>query len=264
MSPEPRTDGIRTERPEPTARARLWFGWVGVWGSLLLLLGGPLLVLHSALRPTARTFRAWLLPWSRAVLALAGVRVRVERRASLPDGPVVFAVNHVNAFDVPTTAVAFDRPFVYMARHEVRAWPLVGWVLDRTACLFLRRDNPRQAVADLRRAAETIRGGASVVLFPEGGRSYVHALQPFMRGPFVLAVEAGVPLVPVALVGNSGVFSSQRRTARPGHVRVVLGEPISTRDLRRSDAAALRDRVEAWVEAELSKAGPVARIPSSG
>ena len=248
MTPPP-----RLEPPAPALGARSWFAWSVAWGVLFTLVLSPLLVLHSAFRPTARTLLAWMRPWGRAVLALAGIRVEVERQAPLPDGPVVFVSNHVNLIDIPVATAALPRPFLFVARHELRDWPLVGWVLDKTACLFIARDNPRQAVADLRAVTDRVRGGESVLLYPEGGRSYGHEMLPFMRGPFVLAIEAGVPVVPVTSVGHAGVFDKDRKTARPGPTRLVVGAPIPTAGLQRADAADLSDRVRSVLAAELDR-----------
>lgn len=243
--------GVRLTAPEPTLAGRLWFGWMAFWGLFFTATMSPGVVVHSAFQPTARTLRAWMEPWARAILSMAGVRVVVEQRAPLPDGPVVFVSNHVNSLDIPAVMVGLPRPFLYVARHELRSWPFVGWVLEKTACLFIERNNPRKALASLRRAGERIRGGDSVLLFPEGGRSYAHALMPFMRGPFLLAVEAGVPVVPVTLVGHAGVFSKSSKAARPGETRFVLGAPIPTSGLSRADAADLRARVRAVIQGEL-------------
>ncbi|WP_420454523.1 lysophospholipid acyltransferase family protein [Rubrivirga sp.] len=242
--------------PSATLAHRLWFGWALVWATVFTVTMSPCVVLHSAFRPTARTLRAWMRPWARFVLGMWGVRVRVEARAPVPDGPVVFVSNHVNSLDIPAAMVGLPRPFLYVARHEIRAWPMVGWVLDKTACLFIDRSNARRSVADLRRVAERIRGGDSVLLYPEGGRSHGHALNPFMRGPFVLAIESGVPVVPVTVVGHAGLLSTTEKLARPGETRFVLGEPIPTAGLTRADAADLQERLRAVIAGELAAFGP--------
>ncbi len=244
----------RTTAPPPSLTRRLWFGWVVFWAGFFTMTMSPALVLHSALAPTARTLRSWMWPWARFIYGMSGFRVETVYRAPLPPGPVVFASNHVNSLDIPAAMLGLPRPFLYMARHELRKWPLVGWVLEKSACLFIRRDNPRQAVADLQRAAERIRGGDSVLLFPEGGRSHAHTLEPFMSGPFVLAIRAGVPVVPMTLVGQAGIMSQTDKTAWPGTTWCVIGEPISTDGLQRGDAAELSARVRKVIEAELAGA----------
>ncbi len=251
----PADPAVRAEPPRPTWAAHLWFVWVAFWAVVGCLVFSPGLVLHSAFRPTARTFVTWMRPWSRSVLFMIGVRARVEIRAPLPAGPVVFVANHQNSADILATSACLPRPFVYVARHELRSWPIVGWVLEKSACLFIDRSTPRRAIESLREAGVRIRGGESVLLFPEGGRSYRHHTEPFMRGSFMLAVEAGVPVVPVTLVGHVGVIDEKARTARRGETRVILGVPVETAGMSRSDAAALSDHVRATIEAELSRFG---------
>lgn len=240
-------DRVHLTPPPATVAARVWFGWLAAVTGVMSALLSPPLVLHSALRPTARTFATWMRPWARAILGLTGIRLRVIGR--VPPGPVVFAANHQSSLDVPVTSAGLPRPFLYVARHELRSWPIVGWVLEKSACLFIRRDNPRAALQSLRAAGERVRGGESVLLFPEGGRSYTHGTRRFMRGAFLLAIEAGVPVVPVAMVGNVGVADERIRAARPGEVHLVLGEPIATAGLARGDAGALCAQVQAAVDA---------------
>ena len=255
LAPPPAAPLVRTDPIPVTLGHRLWFGWLGGWAAFFSAVLSPGVVLQSAFQPTARTFRTWMRPWGRAILGMARIRLVVETRAPLPEGPVVFVANHQNALDIPATSVGIPRPYLYVARHELRSWPVVGWVLEKTACLFISRDNPRKAMESLVRAGERIRGGESVLLFPEGGRSYSHRTRPFMRGSFFLAIEAGVPVVPVALVGHPGVVDEKTRVARPGEVRLVLGAPIPTDGLRRSDAADLGARVRAVIDEELAQYG---------
>ncbi len=246
---------VRIETLRPTWATRARFAWVAVVTAATCSAFSPGLVLHSAFRPTARTFVQWMRPWSRTTLALIGVRSRLVMRAPLPEGPVVFVANHQNALDILVTSARLPRPFVYVARHELRTWPIVGWVLENTACVFIDRSNARRAVETLRAAGERIRGGESVLLFPEGGRSFQHRPEPFMRGSFLLALEAGVPIVPVTLVGNAGVLNEQAHLARTGETRVVLSAPVETAGLTRADSAALSARIQATIEAELATFG---------
>ena len=239
-----------------TLATRLWFVWCVFWAVLTTAVLSPCVVLHSMVRPGANTFKLWAGLWSRATLALCGIRVRVEGATDVPE-PVVLAVNHQNGFDILVTGAGIPIPFVYGAKVELRRWPFIGWVLDRTACLFVDRSGPKQALRSMMEAADRIRDGASVLLFPEGGRSWTHGLLAFMRGPFLIAIQAGVPVVPVAIVGNTGVLDEKRRVAWPGVVRLVIGEPIATDGLARRDSEALGERVRTWMGERLAEAGPL-------
>ena len=238
----------------PSLGARLGFVWAAVWVAIWTIVFSPCVVVHSALRPGARTFKLWAGLWARVVLAGAGVRVRTEDRARLPPGePVVFAANHQNSMDILVAAAGVPYAFGFAAKAGLRKLPFIGWVLGRTACLFIDRSTPRRAAESLIEAARRIRGGDAVMLFPEGGRSFAAALQPFQRGAFVLALQAGVPLVPVALVGNHERLDESRGLFRPGPVRVVIGAPIATAGRPRDDVPALMEEVQAWMERELAR-----------
>ena len=222
-----------------------------LWTAVL----SPFVVVNSAFTPTATSFVRWMRPWARMILGGGRIRQRVVQRGTPPDGPVVYVANHQSSLDIPATAAAIPRPFLYLARQDLRSWPIVGWVLERTACLFIDRDNPRRALESLKAAADRVRAGESVLLFPEGGRSYRHGLKPFLRGSFVLAIEAGVPVVPVVLVGHTGVVDERIKAARPGEIVCVFCEPIPTDGMKRKDAGDLCDRVRSVMEREMAQFG---------
>lgn len=244
---------MRTTSPEPSLGRGIWFGWVVGWSMLWTAVLSPFVVINSAFTPTAKSFVRWMRPWASMILSGGRIRQRVIQRGALPEGPVVFVANHQSSLDIPATSAALPRPFLYLARQDLRSWPIVGWVLERTACLFIDRDNPRRALESLKAAADRVRAGESVLLFPEGGRSYRHGLREFLRGSFVLAIQAGVPVVPVVLVGHTGVVDERIKAARPGEIVCVLCEPISTEGMKRRDAGELCDRVRAVMEAEMAR-----------
>lgn len=247
------TDSGPTEAMRPSVAARVVFVWAFVWGMLWTLVFSPIVVAHSAARPGARTFKRWASLWARLILAGTGVRLAVEDRARLAPGqPVVFVANHQNSLDVLVLSAGVPYPFGFAAKAGLRRLPFIGWVLARTACLFIDRSTPRKAAESLIEAAARLRAGDAVVLFPEGGRSWSHELQPFQRGAFVLATTAGVPLVPAVVVGNERRLDERRWLFRPGRVRLVLGPPIPTATRGRGDVPALMEEVRAWMEAELA------------
>ena len=241
----------------PTLGARLGFAWGAVWVLVWTMIFSPCVVIHSALVPGAKTFKLWAGLWGRIILFGMGVRWRAEDRARLTPGqPVVFAVNHQNSIDILVASAAIPYPFGFAAKAGLRKLPFIGWVLGRTACIFVDRSTPRRAAESLVEAAERIRHGDAVLLYPEGGRSFSSTLDPFQRGAFVLAVKAGVPLVPVALVGDHALLDERRGLFRPGRVRVVIGEPIMMEGRRAADVPALMEGVRVWMQHEIDR-GPV-------
>lgn len=235
-----------------TLGTRLHFAWVVLWA---LLVTPPLaagLLVHNLFRPTAQTFKRWMTLWARTLLAGAGIRLEVETRVPLPaDRPVVLVANHQNALDIVTCSAGIPHPYGYAAKAELRRTPIVGAVLRRSACVFVDKSSPRRAAQSVREAAALIAAGNSVLVYPEGERTYRADLLPFQRGAFLLAVEAGVPIVPVAQIGNRRVFDERIAASQPGRVRLVTGTPIPTTGCTREDVPALMEAARAAIAREL-------------
>lgn len=250
--------------PRVSFWTRLTFIWAIAWAAVVTVPCTAGVLLHNAFHPTARTFKRWATLWAHLLLAGAGVKVVSEVRAQLePDQPVVFVANHQNELDIVTLLVGIPHPFGFMAKAEMRRVPLLGSVLARTACLFVDRSDPRRAVQSIREAAAQIRSGHSVLIFCEGGRSFSPALRPFHRGAFLLAVEAGVPIVPVTVLDNYRMVDERRAAGRVGTVHMVVGEPIPMAGRTRADIPALIDEVRAVMQAELDRAHGVSSPPSA-
>jgi 1-acyl-sn-glycerol-3-phosphate acyltransferase len=248
--------------PRASFWTRLIFVWAIVWAALVTVPCTAAVLVHNAARPTARTFKRWATLWAHLVLMGAGVKVVSEVRARPePDRPVVFIANHQNELDIVTLLIGIPHPFGFMAKAELRRVPLLGSVLERTACLFVDRSDPRRAVQSIRAAAEQIRAGHSVLIFCEGGRSFSPALRPFHRGAFLLAVEAGVPIVPVTVLDNYRLLDERRAAGRVGTAHMVVGAPIAVAGRTRADVPALMEEVRAAMQAELDRAHGVSSPP---
>lgn len=247
--------GLRREAPRPRLGTRLHFAWTLVWGVLCTLAFFPFVFVHALFRPGARTLHRWMVPWARLILRGAGVRLRVEHRAPLdPARPAVFVANHQNALDILTAAAGLPVPFGFTPKAELRRMPLVGAILAHTGNVFVDRSTPQRAARSLVEAGAEIRAGNAVLVFAEGERTWATALAPFLRGGFLLALEAGVPLVPVALDGDVGLLDERRGASRPGAARLVVGPPIETAGRTRADVPALMAEVRAWIAGELGLA----------
>jgi 1-acyl-sn-glycerol-3-phosphate acyltransferase len=178
--------------------------------------------------------------WSPSILWVAGARVRVEPMPALTDGPLIFAVNHESALDILALLKVLPRPFRFVAKQELFDLPIFGWYMSIGGHVAVDRANRTRAVASLRRAGAIVRGGTSLLVFPEGTRSKDGTILPFKKGPFVLAAEAGVPVVPVAISGAGRITPKGLVAVEPGEIRVALGEPV--------DPAAFPNRTALLVE----------------
>lgn len=241
--------------------ARLWFAWVlAANAAVLLVLWVPAMADLTRSR-TAATFQRWARPWSRATLALAGVRVETTAVPAAAGvlagaaGPVVFVANHRAMLDIPVLLVGLPAPFLFVARSALARLPLVGPVLRASVCVFLDRAAPGGTEAALGEAARRLALGESVLFFPEGTRRYDGRLGPFYPGAFRLAQRAGVAVVPVAVGDTHALLDERHRTAQPGRVAVRVGAPIPPA-ADAADAEALAGQARDAVAALLATPGP--------
>jgi 1-acyl-sn-glycerol-3-phosphate acyltransferase len=213
------------------------------------------LAVAVALFDECAAFRVCRL-WARAILALYGVSVRTRRLAPLdPHAPYVIMSNHRSQFDILAVVLGLDDlQLRWVAKKELTRVPIFGWALKHTGHIVIDRSDQAQAIASLRAAREKMMRGVSVVLFPEGTRSEAgQALLPLKKGGFMLALETGVPIVPVVVRGSREILPRGSLRALPGEIEVVVGAPIPVDGASRDD---LMERVRTFMLTELHAPSP--------
>jgi 1-acyl-sn-glycerol-3-phosphate acyltransferase len=199
--------------------------------------------------------------WSRQVLRAAGTPVEVRGLERVPPGqPVVYASNHTSMFDIWALAATLPGSTRFVAKQELGRVPLVGRAMRTAGHILIDRTNRARAFDAYRQAGETIRGGISAIVFPEGTRSRTGELLPFKNAPFALAIAAQVPIVPVYVAGTYRILAKGSWRLRPMPIHLEVGDLIPTAGLTLDDREALRDRVRAAIE--LLKARVDATAPS--
>lgn len=170
--------------------------------------------------------------WGRWILASAGVRVRVQGKENLLQGsPQVVFSNHSSYFDVFCLLAHLPIQFRWLAKEELFRIPLFGKAMEYGGYLPIDRSNPRRAHGSMVAAAQRIRAGTSIVIFPEGTRSRDGKLQEFKSGGAILAIRAQVPVVPVAVIGTHRIMPKGTLRVKPGPVEIRVGKPIPTEGL---------------------------------
>ena len=166
--------------------------------------------------------------WGKLLLFCAGVDLKVEGLEHLDlKRPYVFAANHQSAFDIFALLAALPK-VKFLAKKELFAIPLFGLALGRAGSLPVDRSNRQAALKSIDQAAQVVREGSSIVIFPEGTRSDNGQLLPFKKGGFVLAIKSGQPIVPVSLSGTGAVLPRGWGRIHSGPIKVVFGRPIPT------------------------------------
>jgi 1-acyl-sn-glycerol-3-phosphate acyltransferase len=217
-----------------------------VFGCVALLVG----LVDSTGRLCRRIARAWAL----VLLRVLGVRVEVSGCLNLPAGPAVYAANHGSALDIPILFGHLPVDFRIIHKRSLYLVPVLGWSLYLAGHVGIDRGNAFRARKTLDAAAVRIRGGTSVVTFPEGTRSPDAEVWPFKRGSFLMAVQAQVPVVPLSLAGVKRVAPRGILTLRPGIVQLKIHPPILTAGLRTEAAESLADEVRQVVAAGCAEA----------
>src|SRR4051812_36753528 len=166
--------------------------------------------------------------WSKCLLWAAGVKVRVHGVEKISQTePYIFASNHVSWFDVPALAANLPR-YKFVAKAELFKVPVFGKAMRAAGMIEIQRENRKAAFGAYDVAAERIRANNSVVVFPEGTRGHEYALRPFKKGPFVLAIAAGVPIVPIVVHGTIEIMPKGSLRVHPGTIDVHLLKPVNT------------------------------------
>jgi len=198
--------------------------------------------------------------WARIILWSAFVRLRVEGASRVGEGPVVFMSNHESWLDIPALLVAIPGQVRFLAKKTLFPIPFLGWAMRAMGFIPVDRENRRTAIKSFDEAAARIRAGRSVLVFPEETRTPDGTLLPFQRGGFLIALKAGLPIVPVGIEGARRVMPKKSYLIRPGRIVVRFGEPIATAGLGVTAKGELMERVRAAIE-ELRR--PAAAQPAA-
>lgn len=181
--------------------------------------------------------------WSPFLVWISGSPLRVIGSEHIdPKRPTVYVCNHQSTLDIPVVFCALPINFRFVAKSQLRWVPLLGWYLWAGGHIFVDRGNRRRAIASLHAAGEKIRKGRSIFMYAEGTRSSDGRILPFKKGPFALALEAGVSVCPVTIEGTAKIMPKNRWAITPGEIRVKIGAPIDAKAYaERGREALMRD-----------------------
>jgi 1-acyl-sn-glycerol-3-phosphate acyltransferase len=236
-----------------TLSGRLLYYWSLFMAAMLLLVLGPpsILVCWLAGHPE------WLYPWAlfggRNWLRLSGMKVVVRGLEHLePKQTYVFIANHRSYLDTATLFCHVGRRIGLLAKKELLKVPIMGQGMGFVNVMAIDRSNRERALQTTRAAKERINSGMSFGVFAEGTRALPGQLLPFKKGGFYMAVETGVPIIPVAIKHTDRLMGKGTGQTRPGIIEMVLLEPVETENLSTDEEVkSLTNHVRALIAEEL-------------
>lgn len=201
-------------------------------------------MLASFFDSSGRTQHRMARIWGKMLLAASFIRVRVEGLEKIdPNANYVFVANHASYMDIPAILARLPHQFRFFAKKGLFSIPFLGWHLNRAGHLPVDRSNARNSLKSMSEGARIVaERGVSVLLFPEGGRT-PEGLRPFKEGAAYIAIKAGVPVVPMAVIGMRRLLPMGSIHLHSGHAVLRIGTPIPTAGLKLHDREALTERM---------------------
>jgi 1-acyl-sn-glycerol-3-phosphate acyltransferase len=191
--------------------------------------------------------------WARTLLLVSGVHVHVEGLERIdPSASYVFVANHLSYMDTPVALAHIPAQFRFLAKRGLFRIPFLGTHLSRAGHIPVPREDPRAAVKTLQAAADALqRKKISMLIFPEGGRSHDGILQPFKEGGAYIAIRAGVPVVPLVMIGTREILPLGGGIVLPGEVTLRVLPPIGTSEMTLKDRGRLTEQLRELIRIEL-------------
>ncbi len=181
----------------------------------------------------------------RFLMWIAGAKVTLIGREKIPkDTPVLYVSNHRSYADTPLGYMYVGGLTGFIAKKEIKKFPILPLWMKNMTCLFLDRDDMRQGLKTILTAVENVKKGYSVFIMPEGTRNHEEEMLPFKEGSFKVAEKAQCPIVPIAFSNTDALYELHKPWVKKAKVVVHFGDPIPTTDLSREDKKALAGKVQ--------------------
>lgn len=217
----------------------------GIYGVVLAVISPPAAVKYA------------VRPWARMILFTAGVKLDVEGLENIPEEPSIIMFNHQSVFDIFAYMAALPIDWKAVMKKEVGDMPFIGWVSKIAGHYIVARDGSERDTKEVKKIVKGIKEGPSVLIAPEGTRGKEGKLLPFQKGGFLIAMLAGVPVVPMVITGGLDIMPKDSKALRPGTMRIRILPPIDVADLPqgREGREELMRIVRARMEEELARQG---------
>lgn len=231
------------------------YKWIFIipWFVLLTIVFGSIAILLSyIIPPRLATFCGVI--WAKLTAYASIISVDVNGRENVdPKQSYVIVANHQSAYDIIVIYGWMGIDFRWVMKQEMRKIPFLGYACYRIGHVYIDRKNKLAAIKSLEAAKERIHSGTSVFFFPEGTRTESSALSPFKKGAFKMALDLGLPVLPVTLNGADKIMPTKTLDLMPGHVDIVIHPPISTDGMSDNDIETLMQKSYEAIDSALDE-----------
>jgi 1-acyl-sn-glycerol-3-phosphate acyltransferase len=234
---------LRAQTRIAMIRAIFFFAYIAI--AMVLVL--PWLIAWTLITKNPDAMYRTAMNAIRLLLWIVGVRVRVEGLENVPTRVCIFAANHISAIDPMAFIPAIPRRVAILVKTELFRIPFLGAAMRAAQFVPVDRADREAAAATLESGVERLKKGTSLAIYPEGTRSPDGRLRPLKKGAFIMAVEAGVPIVPVSIAGAQKIMQKGDWKISAGDVTVRFGPAVDGADYTAENRDELRDRIESLI-----------------
>ena len=218
--------------------------YIMLWVVLTTIFWGTIAIIISFFTRTGNPVHIIARIWARGILYVSRIRVKVNGLNQIdPTQSYVYMSNHQSNFDIPVLLAHLPVQFRWLAKAELFKIPLFGRAMQGAGYVKIDRFNQESAFQSIKEAAAKMKDGVSVMIFPEGTRSRDGRIRPFKKGGFIMAVDAGVPIVPIVLQGTWSIMEKSSLQINTGDVVMNLEKPIATTNYSRQNKDELIEAV---------------------
>ena len=218
--------------------------YITIWVCFATLVAGTTVIVLSFFVRSSNPLHRIARLWGKSILVVSRIKVSVKGLSNIdPSSPYIYMPNHQSNFDIPLLLGHLRVQFRWLAKKELFKIPIFGRAMRKAGYISIDRYNRESAFRSLEAAANEIKGGVSVLIFPEGTRSRDGKIRPFKKGGFVMAIDSGIPIVPVVITGTRAIMPKGKFRVYPGHISMIIHKPISTSTYTRETKEALMESV---------------------
>ena len=197
------------------------------------------------------------VPWAKVVLRVCGIKVRAGGQENVDAGvPRIYVTNHQSYFDIFALLANIHVDFKFIVKQELMRIPLFGFAMRKAGYIGIERGNLRKAIKSMNKAAERIKGGVSILIFPEGTRSTDGRIQRFKKGGFHLACRSGCDIVPVTILNSNRIVPKGSLKIDKGSINMKIGKPISVKGYNKKNVSQLIERVRYTMLCQMEETSP--------